>query len=229
MKDVLEQQKHYYDARSLEYDEWFFRQGRFDWGEQLNDIWHDEIKTIRTIIAPILLRRKTLEIACGTGNYTHVIASLSSYVTALDASQDMLEQNKKKNFIHSNIEYIQGDAMSLNLQGTYDIVFMSHWLSHVPRNLLSTFFDSLVNLLSDNGQIVIVDQLRENSTTAKDQPLQENENEVHTRLLNSGDKYSVIKNYYTKQDIVSALGDSLLLKSWTETERYFYIATIGLS
>jgi len=43
----LQEQIEYYRARANEYDEWFFRQGRYDRGPELNQRWFSEIELLR--------------------------------------------------------------------------------------------------------------------------------------------------------------------------------------
>jgi len=44
---LVEQQISYYRARAPEYDEWFFRQGCHDRGEDWNRIWFSEVEEVR--------------------------------------------------------------------------------------------------------------------------------------------------------------------------------------
>jgi len=44
---TLADQRAYYAARAAEYDEWFNRQGRYDYGPDLNARWWAEIETER--------------------------------------------------------------------------------------------------------------------------------------------------------------------------------------
>jgi hypothetical protein len=40
--DILQEQVQYYRERASEYDEWFFRQGRYDRGEEHRQQWFSE-------------------------------------------------------------------------------------------------------------------------------------------------------------------------------------------
>jgi hypothetical protein len=43
-RGVVEEQIAYYRARAGEYDQWLFRQGRYDRGEPWNRLWFDEVE-----------------------------------------------------------------------------------------------------------------------------------------------------------------------------------------
>lgn len=42
MNEVVREQIDYYKARAPEYDEWFYRQGRYDHGDEANQRWFAE-------------------------------------------------------------------------------------------------------------------------------------------------------------------------------------------
>ena len=47
---LVGEQISYYQARAHEYDEWFFRQGRYDRGDELNEQWFSEVKQVRQAV-----------------------------------------------------------------------------------------------------------------------------------------------------------------------------------
>ncbi len=44
--NMIEEMKTYYSARAKEYDEWFFRQGRYDRGPEMNALWFRELRAM---------------------------------------------------------------------------------------------------------------------------------------------------------------------------------------
>jgi hypothetical protein len=54
----LAEQIEYYRARANEYDEWFFRQGRYDHGLELNKSWFGEIETLRRAVRQLQTVRR---------------------------------------------------------------------------------------------------------------------------------------------------------------------------
>ena len=70
MEDILQQQMQYYRARAGEYDEWFFRQGRYDRGEEHRKAWFDEVARVESALDEAEPAGRILELACGTGLWT---------------------------------------------------------------------------------------------------------------------------------------------------------------
>ena len=92
----LTEQIEYYRARSNEYDEWFFRQGRYDRGAELNQLWFNDIETLRRAVDKFKPSGDILELACGTGIWTQFLVQYASRVTAVDASPEVMAVNKER-------------------------------------------------------------------------------------------------------------------------------------
>jgi ubiquinone/menaquinone biosynthesis C-methylase UbiE len=71
--NILQEQIRYYRDRAPEYDEWFFRQGRYDRGAAHREQWFAEISEVESALFSIDLRGDMLELACGTGLWTIAI------------------------------------------------------------------------------------------------------------------------------------------------------------
>ena len=48
---ILAEQVAYYRKRAGEYDEWWFRTGRYDHGEELNAAWHADVREVESALA----------------------------------------------------------------------------------------------------------------------------------------------------------------------------------
>ncbi|AUB42633.1 Ubiqui/menaqui biosynthesis C-methylase UbiE [Nostoc flagelliforme CCNUN1] len=59
--NILEQQIQYYCARANEYDEWFYRKGRYDRGAQNNQRWFNEVAVIKNTLHQIGVVNDILE------------------------------------------------------------------------------------------------------------------------------------------------------------------------
>jgi len=97
-----------------------------------------------------------LFVGVGTGADIDQIPYNSLKVTAIDFSEDMLIQARKK-YESENIDFIQMDAQSLNLSdNTYDYVIGSLLLTVVPDGKKA--FDEMVRVTKNGGQIVVFDK-----------------------------------------------------------------------
>ena len=140
MNRILEEQKHYYRERASEYDEWFYRLGRYDRGPEWNGHWFDEVRTLQQAVAGLGRCESILELACGTGIWTQALAAMSNDVTAVDASPEAIEINRRK-IDSDSVVYLPYDIFEWQPGRQYDLVFFAFWLSHVPPERLEPFLE----------------------------------------------------------------------------------------
>lgn len=50
MQKNLQEQVDYYRARASEYDEWFYRIGRYDRGREINQRWFNEVAVVKSAL-----------------------------------------------------------------------------------------------------------------------------------------------------------------------------------
>src|SRR5438105_3898608 len=140
--DILQEQIDYYRARAAEYDEWWFRGGRYDRGAEQNARWHADTAAVDAALVDWLEKhrpRNILELACGTGLFTRHLAPRTDHVTAIDASSEVLAINRAR-VGGDNVEYIEADLFTWLPRRRYDAVFFSFWLSHVPADRFDAFW-----------------------------------------------------------------------------------------
>ena len=70
---ILYDQIAYYQARAKEYDQWFYRQGRYNRGAELNQRWFEEIEEVRQSLDAFKPSGQVLELACGTGLWAELL------------------------------------------------------------------------------------------------------------------------------------------------------------
>ena len=96
-----------------------------------------------------------LEIGCGTGAFTRLLASRAHRVIALDLSPQMIRLAKSKSANCKNIEYLLGDVMQLSLPAEeYDCIVSIATLHHLP---LTQALLKMKDALKPNGVIIIHD------------------------------------------------------------------------
>jgi SAM-dependent methyltransferase len=96
-----------------------------------------------------------LEIGCGTGEFTRLLAARAKSVVALDLSTQMIRLAKSQSANYQNIEYVPGDVMSLSLPaGGYDCIVSLATLHHLP---LGEALLKMKDALRPNGVLIIHD------------------------------------------------------------------------
>ncbi len=221
--DLLQHQIDYYRARAGEYDEWFYRQGRFDHGKQLNDQWFTEAAQVRGDLLDLGPFDQILELACGTGIWTQELLKIGNHVTAVDASPEVLEINRAKLQI-PQVQYQQADIFAWSPERTYDLVFFSFWLSHVPPDLLQPFLQTVYTATAVGGTVFMIDSRRETSSTASNHILPEQGDIYGVRKLNDGREFKIVKIFYDPAPLRQALGAAGFDVEVHTTDSYFIYA-----
>ncbi len=108
-RQILQDQISYYRARAAEYDEWFLRQGRYDRGPEHRAAWFTEIAKVEAAAtAAIPDEGDVLELACGTGLWTQLLARHASSVVAVDASPEAIVLNAER-VCAQTVRYVAAD------------------------------------------------------------------------------------------------------------------------
>lgn len=222
-QETIQEQIAYYKARAKEYDEWFYRIGRYDRGSEINQRWFDDAAVLRNVVQQVGTVESVLELACGTGIWTQELVKIGKQITAIDASQEMIEINRQKLNNAPNVEYRQLDLFSWQPDKQYDLVFFSFWLSHVPPTEVDTFLSNVYNSVLPGGKVMIIDSYFEITSSAKDHLL-ENNGIYQNRKLNDEREFQIFKIYYQPDVLVNELTQAGFQAETRLTDTYFIYA-----
>lgn len=202
---LLRQQIEYYRARACEYDEWFFRQGRYDRGAQHRTAWCGEVAIVEAALRDARLSGDILELACGTGLWTQHLAGDHARVLAVDASPEAIALNRQR-VRSQNVEYVVADLFGWAPSRQFDAVFFAFWLSHVPPRLLDAFWRNVRMAVKPSGVVFFVDSLREQTSTATDHHALDASG-IATRRLNDGREFEIVKVFHEPARLERQLHD----------------------
>ncbi|HKU85401.1 MAG TPA: class I SAM-dependent methyltransferase [Casimicrobiaceae bacterium] len=220
---LLADQVAYYRARATEYDAWWFRTGRFDRGPDNNAAWHADVAVVERAVDTMLAQarpRSVLELACGTGLFTRRLAPHAESVTAVDASPEVLAINQSR-VAAPNVRYVEADLFAWHPQALYDCVFMSFWLSHVPRARFAAFWAMVRDALAPGGFAYVVDSAHDPTSTAANHPTPDREAGIVTRKLDDGREFRIVKVFYKPATLVARLRSVGFDAGIGQTARYF--------
>jgi ubiquinone/menaquinone biosynthesis C-methylase UbiE len=224
MDDVLQQQIDYYRARAGEYDQWFYRVGRYDHGTELNEQWFGEARQVMQALHAIGPVDEVLELACGTGIWTEQLLRIGQHITALDASPEVMEVNREK-LKADNVSYEQADLFQWEPTQPVDLVFFGFWLSHVPPEQLDAFLAKVARATKPGGHVFLVDSQRADHSSAKDHVAYEPESVFHIRKLNDGREFKIYKVFYEPESLRAKLAEFGFDADVRETDNYFIYAS----
>jgi 2-polyprenyl-3-methyl-5-hydroxy-6-metoxy-1,4-benzoquinol methylase len=194
---LLTEQIDYYKARAGEYDDWFMRRGRYDYGPERNQEWFDEVDLLRRALGAFRPDGDVLEFASGTGWWTEQLLKYASHIVAVDAAAETIALNCAR--VHSDrVRYEQADIFAWQPQASerYDVVFFSFWLSHVPPERFDAFWGLVRSALKPQGRVFLIDSRFNPSSTARDHRLEDPLATTATRRLNDGRTYEIVKLFY---------------------------------
>ena len=219
---ILDEMADYYRARAAEYDEWFYRQGRYDRGEAANARWFAEADEVFAAFDALDLNGDVLELAPGTGIWTERIAARARSVTAIDASPEMIAINRAKlGPAAAKVTYVQADLFAWAPDRQYDAVCFGFWISHVPRERLDAFLATVAAATRPGGAVFFVDGRREPRSTAADHRLPDEGEQVMVRKLNDGRAFQIVKNFYDPAALAAQCARAGLDLAVRETATYF--------
>src|SRR5437899_10400121 len=126
---LIAEQVAYYRARAGEYDEWWFRAGRYDRGPSLNAAWFADVEIVETALFAFLdavRPQRVLELACGTGLFTRHLAPRVPQVTAIDASPEVIACNRAR-VARDTVDYLHADLFDRTPPARYGLGALSAW------------------------------------------------------------------------------------------------------
>jgi SAM-dependent methyltransferase len=156
---LLSEQRAYYQARASEYDDWWYRRREHDMGPELNRLWERDKRELLAAVDSFAPRGDVLELAGGTGTWTGELLRFADRVTVVDASEATLAINRAKHG-DERVEYVAADLFSFTPPRRFDVVFFSFWISHVPAERWSQFWDFVASGVAPGGRVFFIDGAR---------------------------------------------------------------------
>jgi demethylmenaquinone methyltransferase/2-methoxy-6-polyprenyl-1,4-benzoquinol methylase len=219
--ELLAEQRDFYRARAPEYDQWWQRRGHYDRGPELAAEWDRQVGVIEEALEAFAASGDVLELAGGTGWWTERLARSADRLTVVDSSPETLKLNRQR-VGRADIEYVTADLFSWQPQMSYDAVFFSFWLSHVPRARFGAFWSLVRSCLAAEGRVFLIDNRTDPTPTTEiqDPYVVQYGPDLHLRKLSDGSEYRVVKIMYETEELTSLLHE----QGWTaqiEATRWF--------
>lgn len=217
--DLIIEQIAYYDARAPEYEDAYERRGNFDRGAKHNQQWKSELKTVERALLELDIKGNVLELACGSGHWTRLLALKADHVTAVDASLRMLDLARAGTW-GLPVDFIQAGLFVWEAPQRFDMLFFAFWLSHIPPPRFADFWGLVRRNLIPGGRVFFVDgpftQPSENPrTTIEDISLE-------SRRTADGREFRAVKVLHNPNELVSTLRGLGWAAQVATTERFFF-------
>ncbi len=185
--------KMYYKKRAKEYEAVYYRNDPVRQGEQ---------RKIAKALQLVLKGKDVLEVACGTGYWTQFLSRTAKSVYATDIVEEALEIAKTKKYV-CPIQFSIEDAYKLSFSdGTFDGGLANFWFSHIPKSRINTFLKEFHRVLKKGSSVFITDNVLVKSIGGKLVKKPNDENTYKLRELKDGEQFLVLKNYYSKENLL---------------------------
>jgi demethylmenaquinone methyltransferase/2-methoxy-6-polyprenyl-1,4-benzoquinol methylase len=205
LDELLDEQIRYYRARAGEYDDWWLRRGRYDRGEEANARWFAEAAQVRAALDRFAPSGRVLELACGTGLWTQVLAEHAEHLTALDSSPETLALCTERVGAET-ATYVEADLFAWEPSEVYDVCFFAFWLSHVPRERFAAFWELVARSLAPGGRVFLIDSARSELASARDHRLAAPGEQTMLRRLEDGREYNIVKHWFGAAELQRQIG-----------------------
>jgi SAM-dependent methyltransferase len=222
--DLLADQRSFYRARAPEYDQWWQRTGRYDHGPEDAAEWDRQVRQVIQAVDNFGALGDVLELAGGTGWWSRHLAQTATTLTVVDSSDETLRINSERvgPLQGKSVTYIVADIFDWRPDRTYDTVFFSFWLSHVPRRLFEPFWALVGSCLRPDGRAFLIDNRRDPSRAAQDPYIVDEADDVQRRRLNDGSEHRVVKVFYEPDELAERLAQLGWVADLAGTSRFIY-------
>jgi demethylmenaquinone methyltransferase/2-methoxy-6-polyprenyl-1,4-benzoquinol methylase len=192
VSDPVSEQKRYYAERAPEYDDWWYRRGRYELEPDALARWQADVSEAEATLEEFAPHGSVLELAAGTGIWTRKLVRLVDRVVAVDANAETLALNT------SDADLVQADVFEWQPAERFDLVFFSFWLSHVPEERFDEFWSSVRAALAPGGRAFLLDSgAGDTAHTGRDQAGGE-----ETRSLADGRTFRIVKRRWPPDELV---------------------------
>jgi demethylmenaquinone methyltransferase/2-methoxy-6-polyprenyl-1,4-benzoquinol methylase len=191
---VPKELQQYYSRRASEYEEIYQKQER-----------QQDLTRLKIILCDLLRGHRILELACGTGYWTEVIAAVAQSIVATDTSEEVIAIAKRKVYPPNRVQFVLADAYALD---------------SVPGSL-SEFLHGFHRRLGNGAHVVFIDNRYVEGSSTPIAGQDEAGNTYQVRPLRDGPQYRVLKNFPSAEEVRVVLNSLSLGLEVLELDYYW--------
>jgi SAM-dependent methyltransferase len=198
---LLAEQMAYYRAGAAQYDRPYTER--------------EDLRELLAAADELPIAGDVLELACGTGQWTPVLAARARSVTAVDAAAEVLAIARAR-AASPGVQFVRADVFAWQPTRRYDTVFFAFWLSHVPPARLPDFWNTVAAALAQGGRAIFIDDGP--AAAAQEEVLADQPVPAAVRRLDDGSRYRIVKVFHDARALMedlTALGWSVRIRPGT--------------
>lgn len=184
-----------------------------------------DLASLKKEIPARLRGARVLEVACGTGYWTELIARAALSLVATDVAEEPMRVAQAKSYPGS-VTFLAADAFALpEALGKFSAAFAGFWWSHVPRERIEEFLGSLHARLEPGARVLLLDNLYVEGSSTSISGLDAAGNTYQLRRLADGAEFRVLKNFPSEEELRARLAPASLL---FQEFQYYWLAEYRL-
>ena len=182
----------YYAKRASEYERIYAKPER-----------QADLAALRTRIGKMFGGRQVLELACGTGYWSEVIARGAEQLTALDVNEEVLRIARSKAYPANRVELLQGDCYAPpDFKRRHNALFAGFWWSHVPVEKFDSFLHAVNATIAPGSLIAFLDNRYVEGSSTPASRRDAAGNHYQLRKLDDGSTHEVLKNFPAESELI---------------------------
>jgi demethylmenaquinone methyltransferase/2-methoxy-6-polyprenyl-1,4-benzoquinol methylase len=182
----------YYARRAAEYERIFAKPER-----------QADLAALKVRIGKMFAGRRVLELACGTGYWTEVIAPGAAQVTAIDINEEVLQIARAKSYPEKRVTFLAGDCYAPPDTGrSHDALFAGFWWSHVSLRKLDAFLECATDAVAPGALIAFLDNVYVEGSSTGVTRRDADGNSYQMRKLDDGSEHEVLKNFPSESELI---------------------------
>ena len=200
--------KAYYARRAPEYDSIYEKPER-----------REDLDRLGACLVDLFRGQDVLELACGTGYWTGVIAPSARSILATDVNEETLRIARTRTVTPGKVTFMEADAFTLEgVTGRFTAGFAGFWWSHLLRKQMPGFLEGFHSKLAPGARVAFADNRYVEGSSSPISRADAEGNRYQIRRLSDGSEYEVIKNFPEEADLRGALdgrADDIRYTAWT--------------
>lgn len=209
----MNEQVHYYKLRAKEYEAIYQKPER-----------QSDLIEIKEYLSQQFRGQDVLEIACGTGYWTQILAASAEKILATDINSTVLDIAMAKNYAPAKVRFHVQDLFSLlEPKQLHEGLFGGFIFSHISRAQWQQFFTLCLSQIQKGSTMIFLDNRYVEGSSTPICRTDEDGNTYQIRRLRSGDVFEIMKNFPTEKDVKRCLAQKVEHWEWKTWKHYWLL------
>ncbi|HTK90883.1 MAG TPA: class I SAM-dependent methyltransferase [Verrucomicrobiae bacterium] len=207
---MTQEMTRYYAERAAEYERVY-----------LQPAWQGDLPVLRERVLETFPGRRVLEVACGTGYWTALLAQVARAVHGEDVNAETLALARARRY-PVPVTLARADAYAPGAGG-FDAGLAALWLSHVDLGRMDEFLAAFHSRLEPGAVVLMFDERGAPNRRAVMTRRDAAGNRYEKRRISAGREFEIVKNLFGGDTLVRHLAPHGTDLAFEELERFWIV------